>query len=80
MEGVTGIHLPDGHSFRWVFGGSNHPDREDGETRRPHLAQLHTGAALARPCHLSILLEDKALSIALQLDKNRRNFFLVACP
>jgi hypothetical protein len=72
MEGVTGIHPPDGHSFRWVFGGSNHPDREDDETQRPHLAQLHTGVALTRPCHLSILLVDKVLAIALQLNKTRR--------
>jgi hypothetical protein len=34
MEGVTGVNLPDDHSFRWVFGGSNHPDREDDETQR----------------------------------------------
>jgi hypothetical protein len=28
------------HSSLLVFGGSNHPDREDGETRSPHLVRL----------------------------------------
>jgi len=32
----------DNHSSLLAFGGSNHPDREDGETRRPHLIQIHS--------------------------------------
>jgi hypothetical protein len=32
----------DNHSSLLGFGGSNHPDREDGENRRPHLDQLHS--------------------------------------
>ena len=32
----------DDHSSLLAFGGSDHPDREDGETRRSHLVQPHS--------------------------------------
>jgi hypothetical protein len=42
MVGVVVSGTAADHSSLWVFGGSNHPDREDGENRRPHLIQLHS--------------------------------------
>jgi hypothetical protein len=43
MAGVNAlVRAADNHSSLLVFGGSNHPDREDGENRRPHLVQLHS--------------------------------------
>ena len=36
------------HSSLLAFGGSDHPDREDGEKRRPHLIQLHSRDRLLR--------------------------------
>ncbi len=43
MAGVNVLgRAADNHSSLLVFGGFNHPDREDGETRRPHLIQIHS--------------------------------------